>query len=63
MNFKKYSAACMIGLCFSLIGCGGVPEANAVNCAGKGLESSLADLKDNEAARQAFLDQCDALKK
>ncbi|PSJ17300.1 entry exclusion lipoprotein TrbK [Nitrosomonas supralitoralis] len=63
MNFRKYSIACMVGLCFSLVGCGGAPEASLVNCAGKGLESSLADLKDNEVARQAFLDQCDALKK
>ncbi|MBY0474869.1 MAG: entry exclusion lipoprotein TrbK [Nitrosomonas sp.] len=63
MNFKKYSIVCIIGLCFALFGCGGAPEASSVNCAGKGLESSLADLKDDEAARQAFLDQCDALKK
>ena len=62
MNFK-YSVVCMIGLCLALIGCDGVPQADSVNCSGRGLESSLATFRNDEAARQAFIDQCDALKK
>lgn len=63
MNFK-YNVVCMIGLSIALIGCdGGLPEANSVNCAGRGMESSLAEFKKDEAARQAFIDKCDALSK
>lgn len=63
MNFK-YSVVCMIGLSLALIGCGGgLPEADTVNCSGRGLESSLATFRNDEAARQAFVDKCDALKK
>lgn len=63
MNFK-YSAVCFIGLSIALIGCGGgVPEADVVNCSGRGMEIALAELKDNEAERQAFIDKCNALNK
>ncbi len=62
MNFK-YSVVCIIGLSIALIGCGGVPEASTENCAGRGMETALAALKDNEAARQVFIDNCEALKK
>ncbi|WP_297324791.1 entry exclusion lipoprotein TrbK [Nitrosomonas sp.] len=62
MNFK-YSVVCVIGLSIALIGCGGVPEADSVNCSGRGLESSLATFRNDEVARQAFVDKCDALKK
>jgi hypothetical protein len=58
MNFK-YSV-CVIGLSALLISCGGVPEANSINCAGRGLESSLQEF-DNETDRQAFVDACEAL--
>ncbi len=61
MNFK-YSVVCIIGLSIALIGCGGVPEASTENCAGRGMETALAALKDNEAARQVFIDNCEALK-
>lgn len=60
MNFK-YSV-CVISLSALLISCGGVPEANSVNCSGRGLESSLQAF-DNEAERQAFIDACSALAK
>ena len=62
MNFK-YSVVCIIGLSILLIGCDGVPEASTENCAGRGMETALAALKNNEVARQAFVDQCDALAK
>lgn len=63
MNFK-YNIVCMIGLSIALIGCdGGPPEANSVNCSGRGMESALTEFKNDEAKRQAFIDQCDALKK
>ena len=58
MNYKYI--VCIIGLSITLIGCGGVPEANSVNCAGRGMESSLQAF-DNEIERQAFIDQCEAL--
>lgn len=59
MNFK-YSI-CILGLSAILIGCGGVPEANSVNCQGRGMESSLQEF-NTEAERQAFIDACNALK-
>lgn len=60
MNIK--SVICMMGLSAVLMGCeGGLPEANPVNCSGRGMEKSLAEFKNDEAARQAFLDQCSAL--
>jgi len=62
MNFK-YSVVCMIGLSIFLIGCDGVPEASSVNCSGRGMETALTAFKNDEAARQAFIDQCDDLKK
>ena len=57
----KFSAICMIGLCIALIGCDSVPEASAVNCSGRGMEVSLNEFKNDEAARQAFIDKCNAL--
>ena len=57
----KYSV-CIIGLCAMLISCGGVPEANSVNCSGRGLEMSLQEF-NNETERQAFIDACEALAK
>ena len=62
MNFK-YSVVGIIGLSILLIGCDGVPEADSVNCAGRGMEKALTAFKNDEAARQAFIDQCDALNK
>ncbi|MDV6344159.1 entry exclusion lipoprotein TrbK [Nitrosomonas sp. Is37] len=63
MNFK-YSVICIIGLSIALIGCdGGPPEANAVNCSGKGMEKALSSFRNNETERQAFLDKCNALNK
>jgi entry exclusion lipoprotein TrbK len=62
MNFK-FSVVGMIGLCLALIGCDGVPEANSVNCSGRGLESSLSTFRNDEAARQAFVDKCDEINK
>jgi entry exclusion lipoprotein TrbK len=53
----------MIGLSFALIGCDGPPEANSVNCSGRGLESSLSTFRNDEAARQAFVDKCDEINK
>lgn len=62
MNHKH--VVCIIALSTVLIGCdGGTPEADAVNCSGRGMEKALTAFKGNEAARQAFIDQCDALKK
>ncbi|SER34734.1 entry exclusion lipoprotein TrbK [Nitrosomonas sp. Nm51] len=61
MNSKKSSAVCAIGLIVILFGCDSVPEANVVNCSGRGMEKSLAELKNDEAARQAFLDECNTL--
>ncbi len=57
MNFK-YSV-CVLGLSAMLVGCGGLPEANSVNCAGRGLEIALQEF-DNETDRQAFIDACEA---
>ncbi|MEK6735069.1 MAG: entry exclusion lipoprotein TrbK [Pseudomonadota bacterium] len=63
MNFK-YNVVCMISLSIALIGCdSGLPEASSVNCSGRGMESALTAFKKDEAARQAFIDKCDALSK
>ncbi len=62
MNFK-YSAVCMIGLSLTLIGCDGVPEPDSVNCSGRGLEKSLATFRNDEVARQAFVDKCEEINK
>ncbi len=61
MKFK--ASVCIIGLSIALIGCDSVPEANTVNCTGRGMEQSLTAFKNDEAARQAFLDKCNALGK
>lgn len=54
----------MIGLSIALIGCdSGLPEANSVNCSERGMETALTAFKKDEAARQAFIDICDALSK
>lgn len=60
MNFK-FNVVCIIGLSIALIGCGGAPEVNSVNCSGKGMETALTAFKHNEAERQAFIDKCNAL--
>lgn len=61
MNLK-YSIVCIIGLNLALFGCdGGLPEADPVNCSGRGMEKALLAYKNDEAARQAFLDKCNAL--
>ena len=63
MNFK-YSAVFIIGLSIVLIGCdGGLPEADSVNCSGRGMEKSLTAFKGDEAARQAFIDKCTEINK
>lgn len=60
----NYSVVGMVMLSIALIGCdGGLPEADSVNCSGRGMEKSLTAFKGNEAARQAFIDKCDALNK
>lgn len=61
MNFK-YSV-CIIGLSIVLTSCGGVPEASSENCSGRGMETALTAFKNDEAARQAFIDSCEAMKK
>jgi entry exclusion lipoprotein TrbK len=61
MNFK-YSV-CIIGLSIVLTGCGGMPEASSENCSGRGMETALTAFKNDEAARQAFIDSCEAMKK
>lgn len=62
MNFK-YSVVCVIGLSVALIGCDAVPEASSENCSGRGMEQALTAFKNDETARQAFVDKCEALKK
>ncbi|MCP5251983.1 MAG: entry exclusion lipoprotein TrbK [Burkholderiales bacterium] len=62
MKFKG-NVACILGLSIVLIGCDGLPEANTVNCSGRGMEKSLAEFKNDETARQAFIDKCNALEK
>jgi len=57
----KASIVCIIGLSIALIGCDSVPEATSANCAGKGMEQSLMQFRNDEAARQAFLDKCNAI--
>ena len=61
MNFKF--SVCIIGLSIVLTGCGGVPEASSENCSGRGMETALTAFKNDEAARQAFIDSCEAMKK
>lgn len=62
MKFKA-SVVCIFGLSVLLIGCDSLPEANTVNCSGRGMEKSLTAFKNDEAARQAFIDQCNTLEK
>ena len=47
-----------------LTGCGaeGLPEVNAVNCSGRGMEQALDAFRNQpEELRQAFIDGCEAL--
>lgn len=59
---SKCKIICIIGLSIALMGCDGVPEANSVNCSGRGMEKSLTAFT-SEADRQAFIDKCNALNK
>ena len=55
----------IIALSATLISCGGgdsPPEVNATNCSGAGMQAALPTFT-NEAARQAFIDNCQALTK
>jgi len=62
MNYVT-RVVCIMGLSIALANCGGVPEPNATNCSGRGMESSLTAYKNNEAARQAFIDKCTEINK
>lgn len=59
---KSKYAVFIIGLSVALISCDGVPEADSVNCAGRGMEKSLSSFK-SETERQAFIDNCESLRK
>ncbi len=63
MNLKY--TFCILGLSAVLVGCndGSLPKANAVNCAGRGMELALQEFNERgtEAGRQAFIDGCKAL--
>lgn len=52
----------IIALSAVLVSCGGdgAPEVNATNCSGAGMQAALPTF-DNEAARQAFIDKCQAM--
>ena len=52
----------VVALSAALTSCGGggPPEVNSTNCSGAGMQSVLADFK-NEADRQAFIDKCQSL--
>lgn len=64
MKFTYSSIACAIGLGLILTGCdSGPPEADSVNCSGRGMEKSLTAFKNDEAARQAFIDKCTEINK
>ena len=54
----------IIALSAALVSCGGdgAPEVNATNCSGAGMQAALPTFT-NEAARQAFIDNCQALTK
>lgn len=55
-----------MGLGAILAGCGGggLPEVNAVNCSGRGMEAALSAFSsETESERQAFIDGCEALSK
>ena len=61
MSFKHI--VFIIALSTALVGCGGgdgAPEINATNCSGGGMQAILPTF-DNEAARQAFIDKCQAM--
>lgn len=54
----------IIALSAALISCGGggAPEVNSTNCSGAGMQAALPTF-DNEAARQAFIDNCQSMAK
>ena len=57
---------CILGLSAMLVGCGAgdrLPEADTVNCSGRGMELALQEFNENgtEADRQKFIDACNAL--
>ncbi len=55
-----------IFLSAALASCGGegLPEINAVNCSGRGMEAALgAFSSETESERQVFIDGCEALNK
>lgn len=61
MSFKHI--VFIIALSTALTGCGGgdgSPEINSTNCSGGGMQAILPTF-DNEAARQAFIDKCQAM--
>jgi hypothetical protein len=64
MHFKYIVS--ILSLSAMLVGCGGVtglPEADSVNCAGRGMELALQEFNEGgtEADRQKFIDACNAL--
>ena len=63
MNLKH--VFCILGFGAVLVGCsdGSLPEASAVNCAGRGMELALQEFNERgtEAGRQAFIDGCEDL--
>ena len=54
----------IIALSATLISCGSdaPPEVNSTNCSGAGMQAALPTFT-NEAARQAFIDNCEAMTK
>lgn len=54
----------IIALSATLISCGSdaPPEVNATNCSGAGMQAALPTFT-NEVARQAFIDNCEAITK
>ncbi|MGH8762353.1 MAG: entry exclusion lipoprotein TrbK [Nitrosospira sp.] len=56
-------AVLIIALSTALMSCGGgggAPEINSTNCSGTGMQAILPTF-ENEAARQAFIDKCQAM--
>ena len=57
---------CILGISAVLVGCSAadnLPEADAVNCSGRGMELALQEFNEDgtEAGRQAFIDACNDL--
>jgi len=56
--------AMSVGAVLAGCGGGGLPEVNAVNCSGRGMEAALSAFSsDTESERQAFVEGCEALSK